>query len=298
MQLAEELATLGKVLELGSFTAAARAIGIPKVRVSRSIASLEKRLGVRLLERTTRRLSLTPAGALIQPHCARIVADAETAARLMRRSGEPGAELRILADNAWGRLLVTPLVPRFLELDASRPLRFSVVDELPQEPDPDWDVLICNGAPTNATLASRPLGQPELILCATPTYLQTHGTPQNPAELAQHALLIAGPADTTRLTLVRGQEQRGVGIVPRLLVPDPQVVHASTAASLGIGVLPEFLCRQGLAMNRLQRVLAPWTASQLLDLRAVCDARRFEEPAIRQFIDFMAAQMVPVLTRG
>ncbi|MFT3906847.1 MAG: LysR family transcriptional regulator [Steroidobacteraceae bacterium] len=298
MQLAEEMATLGKVLELGSFTAAARALGVPKVRVSRSVASLEKRLGVRLLERTTRRLSLTPAGRLVQPHCLRIVTEAEAAARLMRRNEAPGAELRVITDNAWGRLLVGPLVPRFLELDAARPLRLEVVAQCPEEPGDDWDVLVCNGAPTHPGLASRSLGTPELILCATPAYLSAHGTPQNPAELEQHALLIAGPPSTARLMLVRGQETRGVSIVPRLLVADPQLVHASTAAGLGIGVLPEFLCRQGLAMGRLVRVLAPWVASELLDLQAVCDARRFEEPAIRQFIDFMAAQMVPVLTKG
>lgn len=298
MQLAEELATLGKVLELGSFTAAARALDVPKVRVSRSIAALEKRLGIRLLERTTRRLHLTPAGKLVQPHCQRIVTEAETVARLMKRQAEPGAELRVLADNGWGRLLVGPLVPRFLELDAARPLRLDVVAQLPGEPADDWDVLVCNGAPANPRLASRSLGQPELILCATPAYLAAHGTPQNPAELAQHALLIAGPPDTSRLLLVRGQEQRGIAIVPRLLVADPQLVHTSTAAGLGIGVLPEFLCRQGLAMNRLQRVLPAWNAAELLDLRAVCDARRFEEAAIRQFMDFLAAQMVPVLTRG
>lgn len=298
MQVAEELACFAKVLELGSFTAAARALGVPKVRVSRSLAALEKRFGVRLLERTTRRISLTAAGALVLPHCQRIAAEAELAVRLMRPTGQPGAELRVIADSAWGRLLLTPLVPRFLELDPTRPLQLEMVPERPSEPSADWDVLVCNGAPEGASFATRSLGKPELLLCATASYLQAHGTPASPADLASHALLIAAPAHTTQISLVRGQERRGITITPRLLVADPQVVHASTAAGLGIGVLPEFLCRQGLAMGRLQQVLSGWRTAEIPELCAVCDARRADEPAIREFTDFLAAQMVPVLSRS
>ncbi|HTP40638.1 MAG TPA: LysR family transcriptional regulator [Steroidobacteraceae bacterium] len=298
MQVAEELACFAKVLELGSFTAAAKALGVPKVRVSRSLVALEKRFGVRLLERTTRRIALTAAGALLLPHCQRIAAEAEAAVRLMRPAGRPGAELRVIADSAWGRLLLTPLVPRFLELDPARPLQLEVVPERPTEPAADWDVLVCNGAPEGAAFAVRPLGRPELLLCATAGYLQAQGAPASPADLADHALLIAAPAHTTQISLVRGQERRGIAITPRLVVADPQVVHASTAAGLGIGVLPEFLCRQGLAMGRLHQVLAGWRAAEIPELCAVCDARRADEPAIRGFIDFLAAQMVPVLSRS
>jgi DNA-binding transcriptional LysR family regulator len=298
VQVAEELACFAKVLELGSFTAAAQALGVPKVRVSRSLAALEKRFGVKLLERTTRRMSLTAAGSLVLPHCQRIAAEADMAVRLMRPSGQAAAELRVIADSAWGRMLLTPLVPRFLELDASRPLQLEMVPERPTEPSADWDVLVCNGAPAGAAFATRSLGRPELILCATPAYLQAHGRPVAPADLAAHALLIAAPPHTSQLTLVRGQERRGITITPRLLVADPQVVHASAAAGLGIGVLPEFLCRQGLSMNRLEQVLGTWSTAEIPELCAVCDARRADEPAIRQFIEFLTAQMVPVLGRS
>src|ERR1700734_1713589 len=114
MWLASEMAAFAHVCELKSFTAAARALGVPKVAVSRAILSLERRLGTRLLTRTTRRVALTPAGALLR-------ADHE------RR-------LRVIVDPGYGRLLVTPLIPRFLEHYPTIELQVVVVDTLPQGP--------------------------------------------------------------------------------------------------------------------------------------------------------------------
>ena len=85
---------------------------------------------------------------------------------------------------------------------------------------------------------------------------------------------------------------------PRLVVNDPAVIHAATAAGAGIGILPEVLCRQGLAMGKLTRVLPEWTASDLLDLHAVCDLRRARNPQVVALIDFLVANMVPVLGHG
>src|SRR5271165_3958271 len=114
MWLASEMAAFAHVAELGSFTAAARALGVPKVAVSRAVASLERRLGCRLLTRTTRRVALTPAGTLLRPHCQRLLREVEfVRARFAPVAG--AQRLRVLVDAGYGRLLVTPLVPRFLE---------------------------------------------------------------------------------------------------------------------------------------------------------------------------------------
>lgn len=300
MWLASEMAAFAQVCELKSFTAAARALGVPKVAVSRAIASLEKRLGTRLLTRTTRRVEITPAGALLRPHCQRVMAEVEAVrARFAPASG--AQRLRVLVDPGYGRLLVTPLVPRFLEHYAQLELHVSTIDALPEGPGEDWDVLICSGDSLIPALTQTVLGAPPLLLVATPAYLAQHQRVRTPADLAAHtvlrtvelsALAHAGPVP---LRLKRDAEQLEVRVRPALQVNDPALVHSSTAAGLGIGVLPEFLCRQGLAMNKLARVLPEWTLAEPLQLRALYPSASADAVSVRQFVEFLLANMVPVL---
>src|SRR5262249_34468456 len=135
MWLASEMAAFAHVCELKSFTAAARALGVPKVAISRAIASLEKRFGTRLLTRTTRQVSLTPAGALLRPHCARLLAEVEAVRSRFEASGTDTQRLRVLTDAGYGRLLVTPLVPRFLENYHAIELSVAVAEEPPGDED-------------------------------------------------------------------------------------------------------------------------------------------------------------------
>src|SRR5579863_3314773 len=296
MWLASEMAAFAHVAELGSFTAAARALDVPKVAVSRAIASLEKRLGARLLTRTTRRVALTPAGALLQPHCQRVLAEVE-AVRKRFAPVSTDQPLRVLVDAGYGRLLVTPLVPRFLEHFSGIELQVSLTDTLPDAPDPHWDVLICNAPLPHAALMQTSLGSPSLLLCATPAYLERHGYPRTPGDLNTHTVLRAldSHAAAPALGLKRANEHQHVRLRPALTVNDPALVHSSTAAGLGIGVLPEFLCRQGLAMGKLERVLSEWSVDEPLELAAVYAEADAGSAAIRQFIEFLLANMVPVL---
>jgi DNA-binding transcriptional LysR family regulator len=309
MWLASEMAAFAHVSELKSFTAAAHALGVPKVAVSRAILSLERRLGTRLLIRTTRRVSLTPAGTLLLPHSQRLLAEVEAVrARFAPAAGDQ-RRLRVIVDPGYGRLLVTPLIPRFLERYADFELQVVVVDALPEGPGDDWDLLVCNDtAPhpqvQHPALTRTPLGSPPLLLCATPAYLARHGRPKAPAQLAEHSVLRAlDDADSAPGTLrlrrdvaARGDNaEQQIRLRPALQVNDPALVHASTAASLGIGVLPEFLCRQGLAMGKLERVLPEWAVAAPLQLQAVYAAEHAGSPAIRLFVEFLLANMVPVL---
>lgn len=331
MWLASEMAAFAHVSELKSFTAAARALGVPKVAVSRAILSLERRLGTRLLTRTTRRVALTPAGALLRPHSQRLLAEVEAVRARFAPAAAGERRLRVIVDPGYGRLLVTPLIPRFLERYPDFELQVVVIDTLPEGPGEDWDLLVCNdtaqhpsaahpsaqnpSAPHPA-LTRTPLGSPPLLLCATPAYLARHGCPRTPAQLSEHSVLraldVGADADSApgMLRLRRGGAGRDGGqsvggprdgqdqqlrLRPALQVNDPALVHASTAASLGIGVLPEFLCRQGLAMGKLERVLPEWSVAASLQLQAVYAAERAGSPPIRQFVEFLLANMVPVL---
>ena len=297
MWLPSELVAFAQVVELGSFTAAARAVGVPKVAVSRAVQSLEKRVGTRLLTRTTRRVSLTDAGRALLPRAQRIAAETAAARREMTPLEDERQSLRVLADPAYGRLLLAPLLPRFMERFPEIPLEVEMALAVPDEPGEHWDVLFQNGPPQREGLVGTPLGRPPVILCATPGYLKAHPALKQPGDLAQHAVLVPGQL-VTELRLHRGRTQAQVALTPRLIVTDPAVVHAATTAGAGIGVLPEFLCRIGLSMNKLERVLPDWQVADLLELHAVSDLRRASVPGVKALIEFFIANMVPVLGRG
>ena len=297
MWLPSELAAFAQVVELGSFTATARALGVPKVAISRAVQSLEKRVGTRLLTRTTRRVALTDAGRAILPHAQRIAAEAAATRRILRPLMDDRRGLRVLADPAYGRLLLAPLLPRFMESYPDIPLEVEMALALPDEPGEQWDVLFQNGPPRVEGLVATALGRPPMLLCATPAYLRAQGDLEQPDDLKRHAVLVPGH-QVNELRLHRGRSQALVTLTPRLIVTDPAVVHAATAAGAGIGVLPEFLCRQGLAMGKLKRVLPEWQVADLLELHAVTDLRRASAPEVRALIDFFMANMVPVLGRG
>lgn len=299
MWLASEMAAFAQICELKSFTAAARALGVPKVAVSRAIVSLERRLGTRLLTRTTRRVALTPAGALLHPHCQRLLAEVDAVRARFASAAAAERRLRVAVDAGYGRLLVTPLVPRFLASYPDFELQVAVLDTLPDGPGEQWDLLVCDGAPEHPDLTCTPLGNPLQLLCATPAYLARQGHPRTPADLHRHSVLrtLMPRAATVpaALRLRRGSEQQEVRLRPGLQVDDPALVHSSAAAGLGVGVLPEFLCRQGLAMGKLERVLPEWSVAETLRLHAVHAAERSGSAAIRQFLEFLLANMVPVL---
>ena len=291
-----QLAVLAKVVDLNGFSAAARALGVPKAAISRAVADLERALGVRVLKRTTRRISLTPAGRLIYPH-ARRVADESGAARAMiaKLQGPIDGPLRVVADPTFGRVLLTPLVPRFLERFPDVPLEVAMDGATPGQ---DWDVAIRTRLPSDQTLASRLLGAPPALLCATPQYLQQRGAPSRPEDLRAHDLLTPEAADLPefRLRLERGLQRAEVPLAPKLAVNDPAVLHAAMAAGLGIALVPEFLCRQGLATGRIERVLPGWSVPHAAALYALYPAALEGDPRVQRFVEFLAANIVPALT--
>jgi len=290
-----QLAVLAKVVDLNGFSSAARALGVPKAAVSRAVADLEQSLGVRLLERTTRRLSLTAAGRLLYPHARRVSEECDAARAAIARLQAPASgPLRIVSDPIYGRLLLTPLVPRFLESFADIPLEVAL-DGVGAEGG--WDVAICARPADDPAIAHRSLGTPPALLCATPAYLERRGTPAKPEDLRGHDLLTPEPAELAefRLLLSRGAQRAEVAVSPKLAVGDPAVLHAATAAGLGIGLLPAFLCRQGLATGRLKAVLPQWTAPPAAALYALYPAALAADARVRRFVEFLAASVIPAL---
>jgi LysR family transcriptional regulator, regulator for bpeEF and oprC len=287
------LAVLAKVVDLNGFSAAARALGVPKAAVSRAVADLEKSLGTKVLERTTRRISLTHAGRLLYPHAKRVVEESEAARAVIGKLHAPvSGPLRVVADPTYGRVLFTPLVPRFLESFPDVPLDVSM--DAPEGAG-GWDVAILTRLEAGFTF--RLLGAPPALLAATSAYLQQRTVPLRPEDLRTHDLLTPEATDPPqyRLRLERGSQRAEVLLSPKLAVNDPAVLHAATAAGLGIGLLPEFLCRQGLATGRLKQVLPEWTVPPPAALYAVYPAALEADLRVQRFVEFLAANIVPAL---
>src|SRR5690606_35489386 len=204
-----------------------------------------------------------------------------------------GAQLRVVIDQGFGRLLVAPLVPRFLERFPGVTLRLLNAEEVAAGGGFDVE-LRTDGRVGEGEVASS-LGTPPMILCAAPQYLAGKTLPQSPSELGQHALLWAGAGPDTVLRLAKDGGKVTVPGTPRLVAQDLTALHAAVAAGLGIGALPEFMCRNGLAMKRLVRLLPDWQVADAVELTAVAPADRAQAPEVRSFVDFLAANVVPAL---
>jgi DNA-binding transcriptional LysR family regulator len=288
-----QLAVFARVVELNGFSAAARAYRVPKVAISRAIADLEKTMGVALMTRTTRRIFLTAAGEAVLPHARAVSVEVEKVRQLAQTfSTSREGPLRVIADAIYGRVLLAPLVPRFL--DSFPDIALDVM--LDAEEGAEWDVAIRAGINEDPQLGARLLGAPPAVLCATPAYLQKHPAPERPEGLRDHALLTpTGEGAEYLFQMTKASARAEVRVRPKLAVDDPAVLHSATVAGLGIGLLPEFLCRQGVATAKLRKVLADWQAPSAAPLYAVFPAGLENDHRVRSFVDFAAANIVPAL---
>jgi DNA-binding transcriptional LysR family regulator len=290
---AAQLAVFARVVDLNGFSAAARAYGVPKVAISRAIADLEKSIGIQLMKRTTRRIFLTAAGEAVLPHARLIASEVDKVRQLAQTFAAPrSGALRVIADPTYGRVLLAPLVPRFL--DSFPDIALDVV--LDPADGVEWDVAIRAGANDDPKLGARLLGAPPAVLCATPAYLLKHPAPERPEGLRDHALLTpASEGAEYKFQMTKASARAEVRVRPKLAVDDPSVLHSATVAGLGIGLLPEFLCRQGVATAKLRKVLADWQAPSAAPLYAVFPAGLEDDPRVKSFVEFAAANIVPAL---
>ncbi len=248
-----------------------------------------------MLERTTRRVGLTPAGRLLYPHARRVVEESDAARAAIAKLHAPVAgPLRVVADPTYGRVLLTPLVPRFLEAFPDLPLEVALDSDGGAE---GWDVAIRPQVAPDPTITGRLLGAPPALLCATVAYLQQRGLPSRPEDLRSHDLLTPEASDVPefRLRLERGLATRGSAGGAEARDQRPRGSARCHRGRLGIGLLPEFLCRQGLATGRLKSVLPEWTLPPAAALYALYPASLEADPRVQRFVDFLAANIVPAL---
>lgn len=252
------LAVFTALVRAGSFTAAAEQLGLTKAMVSQHLARLERELGVTLLVRSTRRMALTEAGADFHADCERILGEAEAAIERVGENREtPRGTLRLTAPVNYGSAVVAPALAGFLRLHPGVQAELVLDDGISDLIGGRFDLAIRGGPLRDSGLRAVRLAGFRQLLVAAPAYLDMHGRPRRPQELARHdAILLSvlsSPASWT-LTARNGTQTR-VRLTPRVRTDSAAAVHAMALAGAGLAVLPDFMVQADLAEGRLEHLL-------------------------------------------
>ena len=279
-----------KVVQAGSFTRAADALQTQKARLSRVVSQLERELSVRLLERSTRSLSLTEAGREFFERAHAILASVDDARQAMQRiRGEPQGTLRLSCGVEFGLMAVNGWIADYLaaypqvQVDADYSNR--VVDIVHE----GFDLAVRVGPLSDSSLAARRLGLLDYGLYASAAYLRRRGPPADPQALRSHALVAyVGAAPQGQWQLTRGDECVRLKLQPRLRVNTSLAAREALQRGLGIGLLPRRVAEPAGKAALLQRVLPDWAAPEV-SVHAVFASARYLTPKVRAFIDLAAA---------
>lgn len=281
-----------RVVENGSFVRAAERLDVSTSSLSQRVADLEAHLGTRLLNRTTRRLSLTESGQAFFERGVALLADLEEAELLASSSAaSPRGTLKLTCAHAIGVQRLAPAIAGFARQHPA--LKFDVVvsDRLVDLVDEGFDLALRIGTVGSDQLVARKLGAMRLLMCASPEYLQRRGTPRTPADLARHDLLSYAYSRKPRLWTLRGEDGATIEIkvAGSLHANSGEVLVAAAAAGLGIVLETDFHLSQALADGRLVRVL-PQYDSGGGDIWAVYPSRRHLSAKVRLFVEHLAAE--------
>ena len=283
-----EMQTLVAVVEQGSFVNAAEALYLSKAAVSRHLAQLEARLGVRLLHRTTRRLSLTAEGEVFYARCKALLAGIDEAeAEVTERGGEAVGWVRINAPLTFGILHLAELWGAFKAQHPRVSLDVTLADRFVDLVEEGYDLAIRIGQLAGSSLIARQLATTRLVLCASPQYLAHAGTPHHPDELAEHELLAYSYIDSGDEWLFTGPDGPvTVRVAPTMRTNNGDTCRVAALLHQGIILQPTFLVGPDIEAGRLVEVL-PQYRSIVLGIHAVYPTRKHLLPKVRLLIDFL-----------
>jgi len=283
-----------KVVEKGSFTHAAKELGMPKATLSRKVAELENRLGTRLLKRTTRSLGLTEAGTVYYEHGARIareLTDAESAVGQL--SSSPRGWLRITAPPALGADSIAPLLPEFMAKYPDVRIDMHLSNERMDLVASEMDLALRVGPLADSTLTARKLATLQGAVFASPDYLARHGEPLQPEDLRHHRALCMEKQRAGAhflWPLVADGNKVDAEVSPVLVANDVSTLLVSVLAGVGVALLPESFGGPAVTVGRLRRILARWSGVTY-ELNAVFPPGRMHAPKVRVFVDFLAERL-------
>ena len=298
MQDLNDLYYFAAVVEHGGFAAAERALGIPKSRLSRRISALEAELGVRLLQRSTRRFAVTDVGNSVYRHAQSMLLEAQAAREVVDRlSAEPRGLVRVSIPVGLAQREIPSLLPDFLARYPEVRVQLHVSNRRVDLINEGFDLALRVRDKLNddGSLVMRSFGQIQERLVASPAYLRRFGRPQVPDDLAAHVTLSMIEDDARqRWELQRNGESQRVELKPRVAGFDFPMLMALAKQGVGITLLPETLCADAVRSGELQVVLPEWKLPQGI-VHAVFASRRGMLPAVRVFIDHLAERLPPML---
>jgi DNA-binding transcriptional LysR family regulator len=257
----EGLAIFAKVVEIRSFAGAAAELKLSKATVSKAVNRIEKRLGARLINRTSRRLALTDAGRQLAGRAAHILAEGEAAEdAALAQATVPRGLVRLAAPMSFGVLHIAPLLPEFLATYAEVSVDLHLSDAMVDLVGEGFDAAIRIAALPDSSLVARRLCEMPRYLVGSPAYLNKHGRPKHPLHLAQHRCIgysYTTAPDTWRFT--KNGKSATVRPSGPLRVNNGDAMMPALIAGSGLGILPEFILRDALAAGRLERLLPDWS---------------------------------------
>lgn len=288
----QAMATFIRVVDTGSFSAAARQTNVGQPAVSKLIVQLEERLGVRLITRTTRGLSPTEAGERFYERARRALDEAEEAELAARGAGRGlTGRLRISAATTFARLHVVPRLPEFLAEHPDLDLEVIMDDRVIDMVEEGIDLSLRMGSLPDSTATARKLGAGRRSLVATPAYLARAGVPQNPAEVAGHDAVVYTRYDARNWTFRNAAgAEASVSVGGRLRVTAAEGLRAAVLADIGLAVASDWMFTRELASGAVVRVLQDWQLPPI-DLWAVFPTGRLASAKARMFADFVATAL-------
>jgi DNA-binding transcriptional LysR family regulator len=281
-----------QVVDSKSFSGAASALGITKSAVSKLVGGLEAELGVQLLVRTTRKLSLTEVGERVYAAASRLNEDVEAAqqAAASHKAGIVG-QLRITAPSVLGRDYLLPLVSEFLSTNSSAQIELNLADRYLDLVEARIDVAFRVGQGLqDSTLVARRVADVALIVVGSPRYLARYGTPRSPQDLERHTFALHRPrVENDRLAFHKGRASVVVELKGRFACNDGAATAAYAAAGHGLVIAPAYEFGDRLAKRKLVRVLEDWSPG-VMTVSAVFPPHRHTSTKVRAFVDFVTTR--------
>jgi DNA-binding transcriptional LysR family regulator len=283
----DAMQTFVAVMRVGSFRGAAQSLRIPRSTVSQRLARLEERLGVRLIERTTRALHATVAGRAYFDQCAQILADVEEAERAVTAQDcEPRGVLRVASSVLFGHAFLSPIATAFahkyrdveIEMVATN-RRVNVVEE-------GFDLVVAfMRAHEDSSLVARKLETADHRICASPAYIAAHGSPRTLEDVRAHACIVYGESRDAIWRFERGDDDvQRVAVHGRMSANSFSIAHEAALHGVGIASLPTFLCGDDIRAGRLVSLFPKWHVNRT-ELRILYPSNRYLAPRVRLFVD-------------
>ena len=287
-----EMAIFVQVVESSGLSPAARRLDMTPSAISKLINRLESRLGVRLLNRTTRKVQMTPEGSVFYSRCLRILEEISTAEREATLAAQPRGRVRVNSQVPFGKHYLMPLLPAFLQRYPDITLDLVLCDQVVDLLDDRADVAIRTGSLTDSRLIMRRLGSSRMVVVAAPSYIEREGTPKAPEDLNQHNQLGFGFSRQLKAWPFKGEQ--GAHMLPpsgNLLVSDGETMRAAAIAGLGVARLALFHVQKDISGGRLVPLLEDYNPCDQEEVHAVFIGPGRQLPArVRVFIDHLVEQ--------